>query len=91
MDYFHGDEMAATTCMNKYARKPTVNSRMTPEDAPAYGPQFARVESKYRKKRRQPNGKRLLQKKRKPLKEGDIVGMLHRSRYIVPQEASWHR
>lgn len=75
LEYFDGDQLAASTWIGKYALTTTVQDEKlwlekTPEDMHRrIAREFARIEAKY------PN----------PLSEEEIFGLLERFRYIIPQ------
>src|SRR5574337_1216352 len=84
--YFGGDELAATTWLNKYAMRDSDGSFLecTPEEMHRrLAKEFARIERKY------PNSKsRNLSaygNLRKPLDEEAIFGLFDKFRYVIPQ------
>ncbi|MGV6845630.1 MAG: adenosylcobalamin-dependent ribonucleoside-diphosphate reductase [Lutibacter sp.] len=86
--YFNGDELAATTWLNKYAMK-TKNGEFL-EQSPAdmhqrMAKEFARIETKYNEKK--PNKKELSAygQKRDFLSEEKIFNLFKDFKYIIPQ------
>jgi ribonucleoside-diphosphate reductase alpha chain len=91
MLYFGGDELAATTWMNKYAMKNNQGEfvELTPDDMHIrMAKEFARVEKQY-KDTRQLNGSLILLsaygQMREPLTEERIVDFFKEFQYILPQ------
>ncbi|MEW6470036.1 MAG: adenosylcobalamin-dependent ribonucleoside-diphosphate reductase [Bacteroidota bacterium] len=89
LDYFGGDELAASTWMSKYAVKDKEGRyrELSPADMHLrLAREFARVEKKYA---RVPGKKRnelsLYGQKREPLTEKTIFRLLDRFRYVIPQ------
>jgi len=71
-EYFHGDELAASVWINKYALKDSFGNlyERTPDDLHhRLAAEFARIENKY------PN----------PMSEDEIFNLLKDFRYIIPQ------
>ena len=90
LEYFGGDELAATTWMYKYAARDRSGSylELTPVDMHArMAREFARIEKKYR--RELPPGKHenlsTYGRLRAELSEQKIFQLLDRFRYIIPQ------
>ncbi len=89
MHYFAGDELAATTWMNKYAMKDENGyffERSPDEMHERMAGEFARAEFKYANRQRA-KGKYLSEygKKRKPLTEKNILNYFKGFQYLVPQ------
>lgn len=87
LDYFNGDELAATTWMNKYALKDKSGKFMefTPADMhERLAAEFARIEKKYgeaiNKEHHSEYGKR-----REPLTGKKIFRLFDGFRYVIPQ------
>lgn len=89
--YFHGDELAASTWMNKYAMKDKEGNILehTPDDMHMrMAREFARIENNYRKNSRLNGNVSSLSvygQKREHLSEKKIVEMFKEFKYIVPQ------
>jgi len=88
MAYFNGDELAATTWINKYAIKDHEGnfSEKSPDDMHRrMAKEFGRIESKYAQ---QTYNTELLSnygKNRKELKEQDIYQLFKDFKYVIPQ------
>ena len=70
--YFHGDELAATVWINKYAMKDSYGNlyEKTPDDMHRrLAKEFARIENNYKN----------------PMSEDEIYGLLKGFKYIIPQ------
>lgn len=90
IQYFNGDELAATTWMNKYARKNTEGEfiESTPADMHRrMAAEFARIELNYEHNSNIKNPKKLSKygQKREPLTEEKIFELFENFKYIVPQ------
>lgn len=89
LDYFNGEELAATTWINKYAMKDDHGNyfEKTPADMhKRMASQFARIENKYKlKKGETPEGLSEYGKSRKHLGEKEIFEMFEDFKYIIPQ------
>lgn len=86
LEYFNGDELAATTWVSKYAMKDREGRLL--ESSPAdmhrrMAKEFARIENKYNARRS--NDLSAYGSKRKALSEDDIFSLFDKFRYIVPQ------
>lgn len=84
--YFGGDELAATTWLNKYAMRDDEGRFLeaTPEDMHRrLAREFARVEQKYQ--RVEDQGLSAYGKSRRPLNEEEIFRLFDRFRYVIPQ------
>ncbi len=88
IEYFNGDELAATTWMNKYAMKTSdgVYLERTPDDMHRrMASEFARIETRYKTS---PKNVKLLSKygqERPELSEERIFEMFKGFRYVIPQ------
>lgn len=89
--YFHGDELAATTWLNKYALKNKEGKFMelTPADMHRrMSAQFARIEEKYESiltTRKSKDALSAYGQNRKPLREADIFSLFSDFKYVIPQ------
>ncbi len=85
--YFKGDELAATTWMNKYAVKDNEGrfTELTPDDMhKRMAKEFAKVEARYHQKGKN-EGLSDYGKKRKPLTEERIYHLFKDFNYTIPQ------
>ncbi len=91
VNYFHGDELAATTWMNKYAIKTKDGFfvEKTPDDTQLrMAKEFARKEKEYKEKSHLNGSFKYLSKygqQREFLSEKKIFELFHKFKYIVPQ------
>ena len=88
LSYFNGDELAATTWINKYAMKNKKGEFLesTPRDMhQRMATEFARIEKKYLGKEKSTEGLSAYGKKRKFLSEEAIFEMFKDFKYIIPQ------
>jgi len=88
LSYFKGDELAATTWINKYALKNSkgVYAEATPDDMhQRMAREFGRIEDKYNKKEKPLEGLSDYGFKRKPLKEKEIYNLFKDFKYVIPQ------
>ena len=88
LEYFGGDELAATTWMNKYAMKTKSGDFLeaTPKDMhKRMAAEFARIEKKYGHKNKEVQGLSAYGQKRGPLTEEVIFSMFDNFKYIIPQ------
>lgn len=86
--YFGGDELAATTWLNKYAMRAadgTFLERSPEEMHHRMATEFARIEKKYGKAAPQEDLLSNYGKERKPLDEQRIFQLFDRFRYVIPQ------
>ncbi|AMC10688.1 ribonucleoside-diphosphate reductase [Lutibacter profundi] len=86
--YFNGDELAATTWINKYAMKNKKGEFLeaTPHDMhQRMAVEFARIEKKYFGKEKSTEGLSAYGKKREFLSEEAILEMFKDFKYIIPQ------
>jgi ribonucleoside-diphosphate reductase alpha chain len=88
--YFNGDELAATTWINKYAlkNKSGLYEELTPKDMHRrMAGQFARIEQYYDNSRDASKLKQLSDygQRRKPLDENSIFELFDQFRYVIPQ------
>ncbi|WP_456420975.1 adenosylcobalamin-dependent ribonucleoside-diphosphate reductase [Lutibacter sp.] len=86
--YFNGDELAATTWINKYAMKNKKGEFLesTPRDMhQRMATEFARIEKKYLGKEKSTEGLSAYGKKREFLSEEAIFEMFKDFKYIIPQ------
>jgi ribonucleoside-diphosphate reductase alpha chain len=89
--YFKGDELAASTWVNKYAMKDTEGNlvELTPDDMHRrMAAEFARKELEYREKVHLNGSFKLLSKygqEREFLSEGKIYDLFKEFKYIIPQ------
>ncbi len=88
MAYFNGDELAATTWINKYAIKGQDGrfSELSPADMhKRMAKEFGRIESKYAQETVDKSHFSDYGKKRKQLTEKDIYGLFEGFKYVIPQ------
>jgi len=88
LSYFNGDELAATTWINKYAVKNSNGEYLenTPDQMhKRMAKQFGRIESKYGKKDTIKNNFSVYGKKRKELTEEKIYQLFKDFKYVIPQ------
>ncbi len=90
LEYFHGDELAATTWITKYALKTKKGDLLekTPDEMHhRMAREFARIETKYQKRRSRKNLENLSDygKKRTRLSEEDIYRLMKDFKYVIPQ------
>ena len=91
IEYFNGDELAATTWMNKYAMKDSGNNfvEKTPDDMhKRMAKEFGRIESDYKLKYNLNGSAKFLSmygQKRKTLSENIIYDLFRDFKYIIPQ------
>jgi ribonucleoside-diphosphate reductase alpha chain len=90
LDYFKGDELAATTWINKYAVKDKKGNYLerSPEDMhKRMAKEFAKIEKKYQDKDQTHNPAHLSDygRKRKALNEKAIFEYFDQFKYIIPQ------
>ncbi len=88
MAYFKGDDLAATTWMNKYAMKTEDGKflELTPEDMHRrMATEFARIEKKYKVAEKSRSLLSNYGKTRKPLTEKKIFEYFDHFKYIIPQ------
>ena len=91
IEYFNGDELAATTWMNKYAMKDSENNfvEKTPDDMhKRMAKEFGRIESDYKLKYNLNGSAKFLSmygQKRKTLSENIIYDLFRDFKYIIPQ------
>ena len=91
IEYFNGDELAATTWMNKYAMKDSGNNfvEKTPDDMhKRMAKEFGRIESDYKLKYNLNGSAKFLSmygQKRKTLSENIIYDLFRNFKYIIPQ------
>ncbi len=88
LDYFDGDELAATTWINKYAMKNKKGDfvETTPNDMhKRMATEFARIETKYFGNEKSIEGLSEYGKKRKFLSEDAIYNLFKDFKYIIPQ------
>ncbi|NLP58802.1 adenosylcobalamin-dependent ribonucleoside-diphosphate reductase [Lutibacter sp. B1] len=88
LDYFKGDELAATTWMNKYAMKNKSGEFLeaTPNDMhKRMAAEFARIEQKYGKRKNNVEGLSEYGQKREFLSETEIFNLFKDFKYIIPQ------
>ena len=86
--YFDGDELAATTWMNKYAVKTRKGEfqEASPDDMHRrMAREFGRIESKYNDHEKKPEGLSDYGKKRDFLSEESIYKLFKDFKYIIPQ------
>ena len=84
--YFGGDELAATTWMNKYAVKNSEGNftELTPDDMHRrMAKEFARIEAQYKPKSKE--GLSLYGQKRSPLTEDKVYQLFKGFNYTIPQ------
>ncbi len=88
LSYFKGDELAATTWINKYAVKKSdgTYSELTPDDMhQRMAKEFGRVEAKYNKVKTTTEGLSVYGKDRKKLTEKAIYNLFKDFKYVIPQ------
>lgn len=88
MKYFDGDELAATTWMNKYAVKTPAGGFLekTPDDMHRrMAHEFARIEENYQKKGDRSEYLSEYGRKRRQLDENFIYQMFKDFKYVIPQ------
>ncbi len=90
MEYFHGDELAATTWIKKYALKNSDDTyfELNPDDMHRrMAREFARIEKKYDPEIPAESLKQLSEygKKRKPLTETRIYQLFRNFKQVIPQ------
>ncbi|MDV7185790.1 adenosylcobalamin-dependent ribonucleoside-diphosphate reductase [Lutibacter sp. TH_r2] len=88
LDYFNGDELAATTWMNKYAMKNKDGEFLesSPEDMHTrMAAEFARIEKKYDDGKKDKEGLSEYGKERKSLDEKAIFELFQDFKYTIPQ------
>lgn len=86
--YFDGDELAATTWMNKYALKDKAGNflELTPADMHLrMAKEFARIEKKYTAPVKDKSLLSVYGQQREPLHEKKIFSLFDRFRYVIPQ------
>jgi len=88
LSYFKGDELAATTWINKYALKNSdgVYSESTPDDMHRrMAKEFGKIEAKYNKAKKPAEGLSKYGTKRTKLAEKDIYNLFKDFKYVIPQ------
>ncbi|MEN8186797.1 MAG: adenosylcobalamin-dependent ribonucleoside-diphosphate reductase [Bacteroidota bacterium] len=88
LSYFNGDELAATTWINKYALKNKDGKYLekTPDEMhKRMAEQFARIEAKYAKKNKSLENLSTYGSKRKELGEKAIYNLFKDFKYVIPQ------
>lgn len=88
MTYFNGDELAATTWINKYAIKNANGqfAELSPDDMHRrMAKEFGRIESKYAQETPELNNFSTYGKERSQLKEEDIYQLFKDFKYVIPQ------
>jgi len=88
LSYFNGDELAATTWINKYALKNSkgVYAEATPDDMhQRMAKEFGRIEKKYNNIETPSEGLSTYGLKRKPLTEKGIYNLFKDFKYVIPQ------
>lgn len=88
LSYFKGDELAATTWINKYAVKKSdgTYAELTPDDMhQRMAKEFGRVEARYNKIKTSKEGLSVYGKGRKKLSEKAIYGLFKDFKYVIPQ------
>ena len=88
LSYFNGDELAATTWINKYAVKNSDGEYLekTPDQMhKRMAKQFGRIESKYNQKETSIDNFSVYGKKRKELNEEKIYQLFKDFKYVIPQ------
>jgi len=89
--YFQGDELAASTWLNKYAMKNKSGQLLeaTPDDLHRrMAAEFARIEEQYESRKLAPGKHEQLSdygKERQPLREKDIYELFRNFKYVIPQ------
>jgi len=88
LDYFSGDELAATTWINKYCLKDNKGNYIekTPDEMhKRMAKEFGRIESGYIQKEEINNNLSVYGKKRKALTEDNIYQLFKDFNYVIPQ------
>lgn len=88
LHYFNGDELAATTWVNKYCMTNDNNEfvELSPDDMhERMAAEFHRVEQTYQQKQVDTSQHSLYGKRRKPLKESVIYELFKDFKYLIPQ------
>ncbi|UCE93366.1 MAG: adenosylcobalamin-dependent ribonucleoside-diphosphate reductase [Flavobacteriaceae bacterium] len=88
LSYFNGDELAATTWINKYALKKSDGTFLerTPDDMHhRMAKEFGRIEAKYNKQKKKPEGLSEYGQKRKKSTEAYIYSLFKDFKYVIPQ------
>ncbi|MCA0933111.1 adenosylcobalamin-dependent ribonucleoside-diphosphate reductase [Lutimonas saemankumensis] len=88
LSYFNGDELAATTWINKYALKKSDGTFLerTPDDMHRrMAREFGRIEAKYNKQKKKLEGLSLYGQKRKKSTEEFIYNLFKDFKYVIPQ------
>ena len=88
LSYFKGDELAATTWINKYAlkKKEGVFTESTPDDMHRrMAREFARIEARYNKQKKADKSLSIYGQKRKSLGEKEIYQLFKDFKYVIPQ------
>lgn len=86
--YFDGDELAATTWLNKYAMRDAEGKFLEKTPAEMHrrlAREFARIEKNYAEQPKATEGISPYGKIRKPLDEESIFRLFDRFRYVIPQ------
>jgi len=88
LDYFNGDELAATTWINKYCLKNANGDYLerTPDEMhKRMAKEFGRIETNYIQKETNTNNLSPYGKKRKPLTTDKIYHLFKDFKYVIPQ------
>jgi len=88
LDYFHGDELAATTWINKYCLKDRSGNYLekSPEDMhKRMATEFGRIETNYLQTEEKKDNLSAYGKKRKPLTQEKIYNLFKDFKYVIPQ------
>ncbi|MGB5321511.1 adenosylcobalamin-dependent ribonucleoside-diphosphate reductase [Lutimonas sp.] len=88
LSYFNGDELAATTWINKYALKKSdgTYNELTPDDMHRrMAKEFGRIEAKYNKIETPVEGLSVYGRKRKKSTEKFIYELFKDFKYVIPQ------
>ncbi len=88
LDYFNGDELAATTWINKYCLKDSKEGYLerTPDEMhKRMSEEFGRIETNYIQKESNTNNLSPYGKKRKPLTTDRIYQLFKDFKYVIPQ------
>ncbi len=88
LSYFNGDELAATTWINKYAVKNSagVYLEKTPDEMhKRMAKEFGKIETKYEQKKTVIDNFSSYGKKRKPLTKKAIYNLFKDFKYVIPQ------
>ncbi len=88
LSYFKGDELAATTWINKYAlkNKEGLYQESSPDDMhQRMAREFGRIEAKYNKSPKPEEGLSTYGEKRPPLTAEGIYELFRDFRYVIPQ------